>query len=290
MKSFDVNLHNKRLQINGIFGSCNLESGKNIVEKSAHDIENTHNDKVSISSTSHTALGWLGNLYTKSKNEGANGVKQVKKQIPKQENSPTFNLSLVNQDIYSNAQTWGSHVSCFTLSMILLHLTGFFLFCMILYSRDNRGVFFGGFVHLAIICFTPLCVSLTSTDKYKGLFLFLQLCGLYAALTEGFYAQLTSNSIYIFCASAVCCQVAWYTKKTGCRLTLNILYYSIHLLALFSILGLWTLRYVYETDRDHTIDQISQNNGFKDYHVVFDITTFATTVLLFVCNRVFQSS
>lgn len=288
MKSFDVNLHNKRLQINGIFGGSALETGEQIPQKS--ETENAFAGKASFSPTPHAALCWLGKVYS-ARNQEEKKIKNVAKQADKQEASlPPFNLSLTKQGAFHASQGWTSHVSCFALTMIMLHLSAFVLFFMMLYADSKHDVVFGGVVHLAVICFTPLCISVTSMHRHKGLLLFLQLCGMYAVLTEGFYARLTSDSIYVFCASVVCCQVIWHVNKTGCKLALNVLYYSIHLLAIFAIIGLWTLRYMYETDREHIIKHAAQKYGFKDYHIVFDITTFATTIILFVCNKVFQAS
>ena len=196
-------------------------------------------------------------------------------------------LSVCSDPIQSSA--WKYDLSCFNVSNLALHVTAFTFFLVLIYGKQDHSLVFGGALHIAIVVFTPMQVAFVSSPKQQGLCLLLHLCGLYALFMDGVDAKLTGNSVYFFYVILLLLQMISHAHNNGCRSQLKIIYYSIHILAIFSITGLRVLRHEYEERQDKPIgtESIDPIHAFHSYAFLFDVTAFVTTGMMVACERLF---
>ena len=297
MKSFDVNLQNKRLSINGIFEGTGTNSSTTLP---SDKLERHVKGGLNNGSSAHTALTWFGNMdWTRSKSSDRPDVfdmphrpdRPIKPDRSQRETNKlqeiyidNMNLSVSKEPMQSSAWKYG--LSCFNVSNLTLHVAVYTLFLVLIYGKQEHSLVFGGVVHIAIVVFAPMQVAFVSSPKQQGFCLLFHLCGLYALFMDGVDAKLTGNSVYFFYIILLLSQIVSHAHKNGCRIELKIIYYSIHILAVFSIIGLRVLRREYEEkkDKEPAADPI---HSFHNYAFLFDVTAFVTTAIMVSCERLF---
>ena len=289
MQSFNVNLQNKRLSINGIFAGA--ETNKTSACTTAYTGDNTGKQKNDMHgiNTTHTTLTWLTNKHVvladkhQNKHQNRLGSKDSKEEMQAKTGDIEHLCLGIRQDS-AQLTTCRQNVSVFYLAMITLHTAAFALSILMLAINKQEKLFFGASLHMAIVIFAPMHVAFATSRKNKALLLFLHLCGLYALVDEGFSAKVTGSSVYVFCITLLLVQVVWHTQKYACKAEVRILYYCMHILAIFAVIGLWVLRRAY-VDKQATQQEEIEDALDTDYAFLFDVTALLTTAMLFACSK-----
>jgi len=266
MKSFDVNLHNKRLQIAGIFNKTT--NPKASEEKSVPLV--AHCPAVNILPTTEVSRQQISQQST--------------------QHSLQQSSSKISGQFFAKIPQSKTHLFYFTL--LFLHIAAVVTGLVVVFHNTQATPMFANVLHMGIVVLSPLGLVLLHTPVQQTLILLLHLCGLYAWVSNGLYATTVANSIYVFYFTLLLVQMIQHQRKSVSQLQVELVYYSIHVLAILALGGLWALRN--EALRTQTPQRLpnaplyAQNQTHSlQVSNFFDVTALVTALMLVVCDRLF---
>ena len=166
MKSFNVNLQNKRLSISGIFAGA--ETNKQTECTTAYKNDKNDKNAVSATNTTHTTLTWLTNKHTVLSDKYQNKLES--KQAAQAQTVDIEQLCLAMRQDSAEPTSYRQNVSCFYLAMLTLHIVAFTLFILLLVINKQEKLFFGSLMHLTIVSFVPMHVAFATSRKRPATF------------------------------------------------------------------------------------------------------------------------